>query len=77
VTIEDPNVFTRPWKMQMPIYRRLEANAELMDYRCIEMVEEKMYGHLRKTPVIKRWEGVNMIVDVTRKIPPVDKLYER
>jgi hypothetical protein len=46
-TIEDPNVFTRPWKIQMPLYRRTERNAQLLEYRCVEFVEELMYGHLR------------------------------
>ncbi len=48
VTIEDPKTFTRPWKMSMPIYRRLEKNAQLMEYKCVEFAEELMYGHLRK-----------------------------
>jgi hypothetical protein len=33
-TIEDPKVFTRPWKMSMPLYRRQEPNVELMEYEC-------------------------------------------
>ena len=49
-TITDPQVFTRPWKISMPLYRRLEPNAQLMEFRCVEMVEETMYGHLRKEP---------------------------
>jgi hypothetical protein len=47
-TIEDPKVFSRPWKISMPLYRRLEKNAQLMEFRCVEFVEELMYGHLRK-----------------------------
>jgi hypothetical protein len=47
-TIEDPNVFTRPWKMSMPLYRRVEPNAQLLEFRCVEFVEDLMYGHLRK-----------------------------
>jgi hypothetical protein len=47
-TIEDPKVFSRPWKMSMPLYRRLDKNAQLMEFRCVEFVEELMYGHLRK-----------------------------
>ena len=35
VTIEDPKVFTRPWKMSMPLYRRLERNLQLLDYDCV------------------------------------------
>ena len=47
-TIEDPKVFTRPWTIRMPLYRRLEKNAQLLEYKCVEFVEELMYGHLRK-----------------------------
>jgi hypothetical protein len=47
-TIEDPKVFSRPWKMSMPLYRRLDKNAQLMEFRCVEFVEELLYGHLRK-----------------------------
>ena len=49
-TIEDPNVFTRPWKINMLLYRRLEKNAQIMEFRCVEFVEELIYGHLRKKP---------------------------
>lgn len=34
VTIEDPKVFTRPWKMSMPLYRRIERNARILEYEC-------------------------------------------
>jgi hypothetical protein len=47
-TIEDPKVFTRPWKISMPLYRRQEKNAQLLEYKCVEFVEELMYGHLQK-----------------------------
>ena len=47
-TIEDPKVFTRPWKIQLPIYRRQDTNAQLLEFKCVEFVEELMYGHLRK-----------------------------
>lgn len=33
-TIDDPKVFTRPWKMSMTLYKRQERNAELMEYEC-------------------------------------------
>ena len=49
-TIEDPKVFTRPWKMSMPIYRRMDKSAQIMDFRCVEFVEDLIYGHLRKQP---------------------------
>ncbi len=50
VTIEDPNIFTRPWTMSMPLYRRVEPNAEILEFRCVEFVEDLLYGHLRKQP---------------------------
>jgi hypothetical protein len=37
--IEDPKVFTRPWKITLPLYRRLEKNVELLDYECLEFIE--------------------------------------
>jgi hypothetical protein len=48
VTIEDTKVFTRPWKIQMPLYRRQDRGAQLLEFKCVEFVEEMMYGHLRK-----------------------------
>jgi hypothetical protein len=48
VTVDDPKVYTRPWKMSMPLYRRMEKNIQLLEYNCVSYVEELMYGHLRK-----------------------------
>ena len=50
-TIEDSKTFTRPWKMSMPLYRRQERNAQLMDFKCVEFVEELLYGEWRKKPL--------------------------
>ena len=52
-TIEDPKIFTRPWKIQMPLYRRQEKNMQLLDFKCVEFVEELMYGQWRKNPLPK------------------------
>ena len=40
-TIEDPNVFTRPWKISMPLYRRLEKNLQILEYECVEFLERQ------------------------------------
>jgi len=77
VTIEDANVFTRPWKMSMVLYRQLDSNARLMEYKCVELVEETFLGHLRKQQLVKHWEGDTISIDITRKIPAGDKLYQR
>jgi hypothetical protein len=47
-TLEDPKVFTRPWKIGMPLYRRLDKNAQLVEFKCVEFAEELLYGHLRR-----------------------------
>jgi len=49
VTIEDPKVFTRPWKVSLPLYRRQETDLQLVEYKCVEFVEELIYGHLSKS----------------------------
>ena len=48
VIVDDPKVYTRPWKMSMPLYRRMEKNMQLLEFNCVPYVEELMYGHLRK-----------------------------
>jgi hypothetical protein len=50
-TIEDPDTFTKPWKISFPLYRRIERDAQLMEFKCVEFVEELMYGQWRKTPL--------------------------
>jgi hypothetical protein len=47
-TLEDPQVYSRPWKIRLPLYRRLETNVELLEFKCVPFAEEILYGHLRK-----------------------------
>jgi hypothetical protein len=49
-TIEDPAVYTRPWQIRVPLYKRIDENMQLLEYKCVEFAEELMYGHLRKDP---------------------------
>ena len=49
-TITDPTVFSRPWKIRLPLYRRLEENARVLEFKCVEFAEDLMYGHLRRKP---------------------------
>lgn len=48
VTIEDPTVYTRPWKITMPLYRRLDTNARILEFKCAELTEELRWGRFRK-----------------------------
>lgn len=47
-TIEDPKVFTRPWKISFPLYRRKEPKAQRNEFKCVEFTEELIYGSLSK-----------------------------
>ena len=47
-TLEDPAVFERPWTVRFPLYKRMEENARVMEFKCPEFAEEILYGHLRK-----------------------------
>ncbi|MBM3782462.1 MAG: hypothetical protein FJW29_12475 [Acidobacteria bacterium] len=49
-TITDPKVFSRPWTMRMPLYRHVNAEARLGQFKCVEFVEELMFGQYRKVP---------------------------
>ena len=46
--IEDPNVFTRPWKISFPLYRRMEKNIQLVDFNCTEFALDLLYGPYSK-----------------------------
>ena len=50
-TLEDAKVFTRPWKIRMPLYRRQDT--QILDFKCAEFVEELLYGQFRKKPLGK------------------------
>lgn len=47
-TIEDEKVFSRPWKISFPLYRRMEPNVQLMEFKCQPFVEELLYGRFTK-----------------------------
>ena len=38
-TIEDPRIFSRPWRLSMPLYRRKESNVQILEYECYAYVE--------------------------------------
>ena len=47
-TIEDPETFSQPWKISLPLYRRLDNNVQLLEFKCVEFSEELLYGDLVK-----------------------------
>jgi hypothetical protein len=47
-TITDPNTFTQPWKINFPLYRHVDENMQLLEFKCAEFAEEYLYGEFRK-----------------------------
>jgi hypothetical protein len=47
-TLDDPKVYTRPWKISFPLYRRMERNLQLLEFKCVPFTEELLYGRFRK-----------------------------
>ncbi len=50
-TMTDPQTYSRPWSIELMLYRHIDANARLGQFKCVPFVEELLYGHLRKTPI--------------------------
>ena len=44
-TIDDPKVFTRPWKIRTVLYRRKEPNVQLLEYECYGFDFEQIYPY--------------------------------
>ena len=49
--LTDPETYTRPWKMSMYLYKKYGRDAKLQELHCVDLVEELMYGSLRKNPL--------------------------
>jgi hypothetical protein len=45
VTIEDPGVFTEPWRMRMPLYRRQEEDIRILEYECYALADDALDVH--------------------------------
>lgn len=68
-TIEDPGVFTRPWTIRMPLYRRVEENAQILEFKCVEFTEELLYGDVtRKDPGEEAIENMERLREVLEDI---------
>jgi hypothetical protein len=45
-TLEDPQTYSAPWTIRMPLYRHVEDNAEILEFKCVPFVEELLYKDL-------------------------------
>ena len=50
MTLEDPQTYTRAWKMSMPLYRRLEKDMQILEFRCVDFSRTSVPGNFRKKP---------------------------
>ena len=72
-TITDPQTYTRPWTVSLPLYRRIDENMQILEYKCVEFAEELMYGHLRKDPdlsTVYRPSGTGSTRSMPAPTPP-------
>ena len=49
-TIDDPDTYTRPWRIRLPLYRRIDDSVQLAEFQCQDFAEELLYGHLITRP---------------------------
>lgn len=45
-TLEDPQTYSAPWTIRMPLYKNAEPDAELLEHKCTPFVEELLYKDL-------------------------------
>lgn len=52
-TIEDPDIYTRPWKINVILYRHREKDARVLEFKCVPFAEQLLYGDLARKPATK------------------------
>jgi hypothetical protein len=45
-TLEDPLTYSRPWTIEMPLYRLIEENAQLLEHKCVPFADMLLYHDL-------------------------------
>ena len=52
-TMEDPKVFSRPWTIEMPLYRLVDENVQVLEHKCVPFADKLLYHdllHLEPAP---------------------------
>ena len=47
-TLDDPQTYTRPWTIEMPLYRLIDQQAELLEHKCVPFADGLLYQDLIK-----------------------------
>jgi len=45
-TMDDPMTYTRPWTIEMPIYRLIDENAQAFEHKCVPFADMLLYHDL-------------------------------
>lgn len=45
-TLEDPLTYAEPWTIEMPLYRLIENNAQLLEHKCVPFADMLLYHDL-------------------------------
>ena len=45
-TLDDPLTYSRPWTIEMPLYRLIEENAQLLEHKCVPFTDMLLYHDL-------------------------------
>jgi len=45
-TLEDPLTYSRPWTIEMPLYRLIDKNAQLLEHKCVPFTDMLLYRDL-------------------------------
>jgi hypothetical protein len=45
-TLEDPLTYSAPWTIEMPLYRLVDTNAQLLEHKCVPFADKLLYSDL-------------------------------
>ena len=45
-TLDDPQTYSRPWTIEMPLYRLIDKNAQLLEHKCVPFTDMLLYHDL-------------------------------
>lgn len=49
-TLDDMQIYTKPWKVHTLLYRNRAKDARLLEFKCVEFAEQLLYGDLARKP---------------------------
>jgi hypothetical protein len=56
-TLEDPMTYSKPWTIEMPLYRSIDENAQLLEHKCVTFSEKLLYHDLLQSKTVPEQEG--------------------